>query len=197
MMQTPSDFAATRSAGYAGAPWFGTFDADFATPQLKRACDVWHAKRGSRTMPARSDMTIRDLKFALTNLGMLDIVREGDRLRYRARLVGSTLDELVAPMTGRFIDEAVPAHFAQKWSTQWSPAIAERRFVRTVGRVEFAGRRWYVAESAFAPLATDGEKPDVLMVVAYYHATDSGDATSREVATRLLAELASRGGATN
>ncbi len=194
MMQTPSDFAATRSAGYVGAPWFGTFDAHFATPQLKRVCDLWHAKRGSRTMPARSDMTIRDLKFALTNLSMLDIVRDGDRVRYRARLVGSTLDELVAPMTGRLIDEAVPAHFAQKWSAQWSPAIAERRFTRTVGRVEFAGRRWYVAESAFAPLSSDGETPDVLMVLAYYHAADSGDASSREVATRLLAELESRGG---
>jgi hypothetical protein len=193
MTQMPSDFAATRSADALATPWFGTFDTDFATPQLKLAFDVWDAKRGTRSMPARLDLGIRDLKFALPNLSLLDIVREGHGLRYRVRLVGSILDEMVAPMTGRFLDEAVPGHFAQKWSTQWLPAIVERRVMRGVGRVEFAGRRWYVAESAFCPLASDGETPDILMVLAYYHGLDGGDAASRDVATRLVAELEQRG----
>jgi hypothetical protein len=119
-------------------------------------------------------------------------VREGETIRYRARLVGSLLETFVAPMTGRFIDEAVPQHFANKWSQQWLPAIAERRFMRAVGRVEFAGRRWYVAESAFAPMASDGETPDILMVVVFYHSTD-GEPASHEFAARLVAEIDARG----
>lgn len=191
MTHAPSDFAEKRPANVGS--WFGTFATDFVTPQLNRAFDVWIAKRAARAMPARSDLSIRDLKFALPNLSLLDIVRDGDMLRYRARLVGSLLDEMVAPLTGRFLDEAVPGHYAQKWSAQWLPAIVERRFMRGVGRVEFAGRRWYVAESAYAPLASDGETPDVLMVIAYYHAIDSDDAASRELAARLLSELTPRG----
>jgi hypothetical protein len=186
MSQTPPPSSETRGA--ARAPWFGTFALDFATPQLTRAVDVWMSKRGGRTMPARPDLSLNDLKFMLGNLSFVDIVG-GERPRYRVRLMGSMLDELVAPMTGRFIDEAVPAHFAQKWSSQWRPAIDERKPMRAVGRVEFAGRRWYIAESLYAPLGADGETPDILLVAAYYHPVDKDDAPSHELAGRLMAEI--------
>lgn len=189
MPHTPKDLSATSGADPTGAPWFGGFSLDFATPQLARTIEVWRAKRVARTMPARGDFSIADLKFTLGNLGFLDIVRDDGRMRFRVRLQGSVLDELVAPMTGRFIDEIIPAHFVQKWTGQWMPAIEQRAPMRAVGRVEFAGRRWYVAESLYAPLADDGETPNILMVVAYYHAIDKGDATSRELAARLTTEL--------
>ena len=67
------------------------------------------------------------------------------------------------------------------------------RVMRAAGRVEFAGRRWFVAESAFCPLASDGETPDILMVIAYYHAIDSADSVARDLATRLVDEIAARG----
>lgn len=189
MTAAPPDFAATRVAGSHGAPWFGSFELDFATPQLTQAAAVWEAKRGSRTMPSRGDLGIRDLKFALPNITFMDIVREADRLRFRVRMMGSVLDELVAPITGRFIDEVVPPHFAQKWTAQWSPAVDGRKPLRAAGRVEFAERRWYVAESLYAPLARDGETPDILMVAAFYHALDKGEGASRDIAARLTAEI--------
>ncbi|MDZ4867310.1 MAG: hypothetical protein SGI91_08330 [Alphaproteobacteria bacterium] len=188
MSQAPPDVSVARGADYVGAPWFGTFALDFVTPQLQRGAAAWFAKRGVRTMPARSDLTIRDLKMLLPNLSIIEIV-PSDPVRYRVRLMGSVLDEMVAPMTGRFIDEAVPAHFAQKWSSQWLPAIDERKPMRAVGRVEFAGRRWYVAESLYAPLAFDGETPDMLMVAAYYHSVDTADGATSDVAASLAAQV--------
>jgi len=190
MISAPYDFAETRVAGSHGAPWFGTYDLDFVTPQLTRAAALWEAKRGSRTMPARTDLTIRDLKFALPNLTFMDIVRGGEQLRFRVRMMGSVLDELVAPVTGRFIDEVVPPHFAGKWLAQWMPAVDGRKLRRAAGRVEFAGRRWYVAESLYAPLASDGETPDILMVVAFYHAIDNAD--GGDIAARLKTEIEAR-----
>ncbi len=192
MISAPYDFAETRVAGSHGAPWFGTYELDFETPQLTRAAALWEAKRGSRTMPARTDLTIRDLKFALPNLTFMDIVRGGEQLRFRVRMMGSVLDELVAPVTGRFIDEVVPPHFAGKWLAQWMPAVDGRKLRRAAGRVEFAGRRWYVAESLYAPLASDGETPDILMVVAFYHAIDNADGGMRDIAARLKTEIEAR-----
>jgi hypothetical protein len=190
MTTAPSDFGASRVAGSHGAPWFGTYELNFVTPQLKQVVDVWEAKRGARTMPSRGDLGIRDLKFVLPNITFMDIVRGGERLRFRVRMMGSVMDELVAPITGRFIDEVVPEHFATKWTAQWMPAIDGRRPRRAAGRVEYAGRRWYVAESLYAPLAADGETPDILMVVAFYHAIDKSDgAPTTDLAGRLGAEI--------
>lgn len=192
MTQVPSDFLGKRDPDTAAAPWFASFALDFATPQLKRGAEVWSAKRNGRTMPSRNDLTIGDLKFLLPNLAFIDIVRS-ETMRFRVRLMGGMLDELVAPMTGHFIDEVVPAHFAQKWSRQWMSAITGRQAVRSVGRVEFAGRRWYVAESLYAPLAHDGETADILMVVAFYHAIDKTEAGTTDVARQLMAEIETHG----
>jgi hypothetical protein len=53
----------------------------FATPQLKSVHEIWEAKRGARTMPARVDLTMSDLKMVLPNLAFLSIVRDGARTR--------------------------------------------------------------------------------------------------------------------
>ncbi len=189
MPNAPSDSDATP-AGPGSAPWFADPTLQFVTPELKRALDVWQEKRGTRTMPAREDLTIRDLAFVLPNIGFVDIVTTDGMPRFKVRLMGSVLDEFVAPMTGRFVDEAVPERFAKKWATHWQPSIDQRAPLRAVARVEFAERRWYVSEALHAPLAQDGETPDVLMVAAYFHSSEGFEGRSREMAERLQRELA-------
>ena len=191
MPNVPTDSAATP-ADKGSAPWFADPALKFVTPELKRAVDVWHEKRGTRTMPSRDDMSIRDLAFALPNIGFVDIVKTGGVTRFKVRLMGSVLDEFVAPMTGHFVDEVVPERFATKWATHWQPSIDQRAPLRAVARVEFAERRWYVSEALHAPLATDGETPDVLMVAAYFHSTEGFEGRSRDMAERLQQELAQR-----
>jgi hypothetical protein len=140
-------------------------------------------------MPARADLSLADLKFTLANLCFLDIVKLGAQTRYRERLQGSALDEQVTPMTGRFIDEAVSAHFAEKWAGQWLPTIERRAPARAVARVEFLNKRWFVAETLYAPLADDGETPNILMIVAHYHGVDGADSNSGSLAARQMDEL--------
>jgi hypothetical protein len=165
----------------------------FVTPQLKTALAVWQAQRGARTMPARSDLTLRDLKTVLPNLAFMNIVRDGPRIRFKVRLAGSALDSFVsgAP-TGHFIDEAVPTRFAEKWAALWQPTINARTPTRTVGRVEFPNRRYYVSEALFAPLADDGETPDILMIAAYFHAPGHSVTRGDPIAAQLMNELGER-----
>jgi hypothetical protein len=164
-------------------------DLDFVTPQLRHVLKVWQSRRGARTMPSRADMTMADLKSVLPNLAFLGVVREGDRLRYKVRLMGGVLDDYLTPMTGRFVDEALPAHFAEKWTTVWRPAIDSRAPVRSVGRVEYGARRWCVAEALYAPLADDGATPDVLMIAVHYHVCAENGAQPSAIAARLTGEL--------
>lgn len=165
----------------------------FVTPQLKAAYDVWEAKRGTRTMPARSQLLMSDLKTALPNLAFVSIVREGDAIRFKAKLLGSELDTFMGrPMTGQFLDEAVPKRFAEKWIALLRPALDFRVPTRTVGRVEFEGRGFYVSETLRAPLAEDGETPDVMMQISFFHLTKGDDLPGKSIADQLMAEVGDR-----
>jgi len=161
----------------------------FITPQLKTVFDVWHAKRAGRTMPSRADLTLRDLKCALANVALLDITSTGGRMRFKVRLCGGAIDAFLgcAP-AGRFIDETVPRDFAEKWAATWRPSISARQPGRIVARVEFPNRRYFVSETLNAPLAEDGESPDVFLTATYFHSRDDLNARA-DIAAQLIAEL--------
>ncbi|MDZ4867829.1 MAG: hypothetical protein SGI91_10940, partial [Alphaproteobacteria bacterium] len=143
--------------------------------------------------PARGDLTMSDLKMVLPNLAFLSIVRDGARTRFKAKLMGSDVDKFMGgAMTGRFLDEAVPKRFVDKWVALWTPALEARVPTRTVGRVEFADQRFYVSETFHAPLANDGETPDVLMLVSYFHFINDETERGKDLADRLMAEVGDR-----
>lgn len=194
MLETPSHRHGQTIAGASGAwPVLHDPGLSFVTPQLRRMLEVWRAKRNGRTMPARADLGLRDLTFVLPHVAFLAIVHEEARVRFRVRLMGSELDAYVGPMTGQFIDEAVPRKFAEKWSEPWAQVVETRQPMRSVARVEFRERNYYISESLCAPLAVDGEHPDGLMLGVYYHVSDGDPATQSEIASRLVGDL---GGAT-
>ena len=161
----------------------------FVTPQLQRILQVWEAKRGARIAPCRDDFGLRDLSFALPNIAILAVVREGARVRFRVQMMGSQLDAYVAPMTGKFVDDVVPAEFAQKWASLWGGAVETRRVQRSVGRVKFGGKHYYVAESLFAPLATDGDIPDGVLVGTYFHLAQNDQPEQSAISRSLLSEI--------
>lgn len=181
-------------AGRRGWPLVSDPQLQFVTPQLKSAYAVWEAKREGRTMPARSRLSMTDLKTALPNLAFVGVVRAAKDVRLQARLVGSELDNFMGrPLTGLFLDEALPKRFADKWIALLRPALDFRVPTRTVGRVEFEGRGFYVSETLRAPLAEDGETADVLMQISFFHMTKGEDLYAKRIADQLLAELGDRG----
>ena len=192
MTTSDQDLAArqiTVAAEQHGWPLIADPHLRFVTPQLKTVLAVWQEQRRSRTMPARSDLTLPDLKVALPNLAFLDIQREDDRTRYKVRLIGGALDHFLgSPATGRFVDEAVPQPFAEKWSALWQASVDFRAPMRTVVRVEFPNRRYYMCEALNAPLAEDGENPNILMIASYFHGREDGAARAN-IATQLMNEL--------
>jgi len=161
----------------------------FVTPQLKTVLKVWQAKRANRTMPSRADLTLRDLRSALANIALLDIISTGGRMRFKVRLSGGAIDAFLgSPPTGRFLDEVVSRDFAEKWAATWRPSISARCPNRIIARVTFDNHRCFVSETLNAPLADDGENPDVFMTATYFHSRDDLGARA-DLATQLVAEL--------
>ena len=197
MTNTDQDLASKRVNFLAARnswPLIGDPHLRFVTPQLKTALEVWRSRCGSRTMPSRADMTIRDLKTVLPNLAFLAIERDGAQTRFKVRLAGCALDDFLSGRpTGHFIDEAVPERFAEKWSALWQATVDARAPARTVGRVEFPNRRYYMSEAFYAPLAQDGETPDMVMLVAYFHGFTDEGARDGDIAVRLQTEIGEHG----
>jgi hypothetical protein len=163
---------------------------NFVTPTLKRLLTVWNAKRGARRFPSRDEFSLRDLCFVLPNVAFIDLAYEGSRLRYLVRLMGGQLDSYVGPMTGKFIDEALPPHIAAKWASIWHGAVETEQAQRSIGRVEIDGKQFYVFEKFCAPLGLDGAPPTMIIVATFFHPiSDSKDGTRNAISAHLLNEL--------
>jgi hypothetical protein len=167
------------------------FDASLQvkTPQLKRALEVWQQKRGARRMPARSDFDMRDLSCVLPQLSIVQIVHEGGRQRFKIRLMGTSLDQHLAPITGRFVDEAVPPHFVERWNSIYMSALSIRAPMRISSRVAFRDQLYLIGEGLVLPLSDDGETPTGLMVVIFHYGSDAHDEQRLQLFAALTQEL--------
>jgi hypothetical protein len=138
-------------------------------------------------LPARSDFDMRDLCCVLPQLSIVQIVHEDGRQRFKIRLMGTSLDQHLAPITGRFVDEAVPPHFVERWESIYMSALEIRAPMRISSRVAFRDQLYLIGEGLALPLSEDGETPTGLMVVIFHYGSDAHD----EQRLRLYADLTS------
>jgi hypothetical protein len=167
------------------------FDASLQvrTPQLRQVLDVWNAKRGERRMPSRSDFDMRDLACALPQTSIVQIVHEGDRRRFRIRLMGTSLDQHLAPVTGKFVDEAVPPHFVERWTSLYESAIGPRAPMRVASRTAFRDQLYLIGEGLVLPLSDDGQVPSGVLVVLFHYGSDAHDVARQTLFASLTQEL--------
>lgn len=143
------------------------FDLDpglgFQSPLLADLHRYWLKKRGERAMPRRADIDPLDpeLRPHLGFLVLTDVVKPA---RFRFRLVGSALTEIVGrDSTGKYLDEVYsPANYenmivAYRW------VVANRAPLRVTGDLHHADREWIDMESIDLPLSSDGRSVDIIM----------------------------------
>lgn len=134
----------------------------FERPELRDLLGLWHAKRQGRLMPARADFTPFDLKALLGNLTLVDVER--DPLRFRYRLVGTTITQIVKRdatgcyfediYTGRLLETAVAVH---AWVVQ------ERAPLRIFSRTGHVRNDVYTYDGVLFPLSADGERVNMVL----------------------------------
>lgn len=127
--------------------------------------DYWQAKRGSRAMPARNDISPAQLKTQLPHILIADVVDGGADFRYR--LVGTRLREFFrTEPSGNLMSEAL-ASFGPETLTAtleaYGTALTRRAPVRLTGGGSLFGQNTKLFDAYLAPLSDDGTTPNMVL----------------------------------
>jgi hypothetical protein len=166
--QTPFE-EYNRRAALDGWPTRVDSTLAFEAEELREAHAVWKAAAAGRPFPLRADMRPRLMKRFLSQVALMDIVREAGRTRFRIRLTGTALERTFGGLTGRFLDEALPEPFRARWNATLMIPLSARCAVRSIGRVEYLNQTYLTAETFFGPLGADAQAPDSMLLVVHTH----------------------------
>lgn len=139
----------------------------FAASNLKSAAAVWYEKAGDDELPHRRAFNARSLKAFLPNVIIADSVEENGRRRYRFRLMGTAICELLGDHTGKFLDEAVLPPFRERWFAVLDSANQAGCPLRIFGRLEYREQDYLALEFMVAPLGTRPGHADAVLAIAH------------------------------
>jgi hypothetical protein len=128
---------------------------------------LWQNKAGTRRMPARSEITPRDLKDFLRDIVMFqrDAVNPS---HYIWRLIGTKVTEITGHQTGKTFEETLSPDHVARWIETADLILESGQPLRLVGRVRLKGREYLDAENLFVPLANDEGVPTFVMGLCHY-----------------------------
>jgi hypothetical protein len=133
---------------------------------LRRLYAYWDHKRGAREFPGRADIDPLEMRFALGNISLIDVLYEP--LRFRYRLHGSIIaDRLGLDMTGRFVDEISEPDRRAFVEENFRVVIATRSPLARSGARILDQRQWSF-DSIILPLGLDGTIAMLLLCVEYH-----------------------------
>src|SRR5579872_4448221 len=123
--------------------WYHICDPtlSFSEPCYMQLLELWEHKAGTRKMPTRSDMTFRELKDLLRNILVLERLSQNPS-RYKFRLVGTGLHNMAGELTGKMIDDVVPAEHLPRWVGCADLILEGGQPLRFVGRVHLEGKEY-------------------------------------------------------
>ena len=150
----------------------------FETGILNEAFAVWCAHAESGTIPPRSALTARDMK---TFLGSVLIVERQDDGRYRVRLMGTKITQVIGEMQGRIIEEALPPDAVARWRMGFDLVLSELRPMRFVSKVIVQDIRCLQAEILLAPLLDEAGRPNMVFGVAIFKTGENPETVMHEI----------------
>ncbi len=149
--------------------WYHVCDPglSFSEARYDQLLELWRRKSGGRAMPARSEITPRDLKDILRDVLLLERVSQNPS-RYKFRLVGTGLYDMAGELTGKMVDEIVPPEHLPRWIECADLILNGGQPLRFLGRVHLEGKEYLNAENLYVPLANDKGEPTFVMGLCRY-----------------------------
>jgi len=135
-------------------------------PNLIRLYDYWAERRRDRSFPSRQDIDPVELRFAVGNMTLIDVLY--DPLRFSFRLVGSLMAQRMGfDHTGKMIDEIADAEYRDSLVAAYRQIVDGRRPSTILYERVIDGkpRRFEVLR---LPLAADGERINMLLLCPQY-----------------------------
>jgi hypothetical protein len=140
----------------------------FELPMLQDCLAAWTKAAAGKALPLRADMTPRRMKSFLTNVVILDVVRDGAKTRFRVRVIGSETQRVLGGKAGDFLDDRVEEPFGTRWQKLLKVVLELKAPVRCYGTVDFHNQTYLDAEGFVAPLAgDDGGEPVAVVFVQF------------------------------
>jgi hypothetical protein len=128
---------------------------------------LWRAKAGTEKMPVRSQMTPRDLKDYLRHIILVQREQD-DPPRYRWRIIGTAVTEIIGNHTGKLFEDSVPNAHLGRWYESIELILSSGQPWRFLGKVQLNDREYLKAENLYMPLADDNGVPSFVMGLCRY-----------------------------
>jgi hypothetical protein len=112
-------------------------------------------------------MTPRDLKPYLRNIFLVQREEEYPP-RYRWRLIGTGLTDIVGSFTGKLLDDSVSPEHLERWNSVGDMILESEQPWRFLGRVHIKGREYLNAEHLYMPLSDDNDIPRFVMALCRF-----------------------------
>jgi hypothetical protein len=141
----------------------------FETPELHQLLDIWRARAATKNIPSRADFDARTMKPFLRNISIVERVYvDSITWRYRTRLCGSAIVEVMGERTGRFLDEYLPYEFASRWSSIYDTVLDSRTPLRFVADFQLPQLAFLSGEGLGAPLADSRGGVNLILGCTFY-----------------------------
>ncbi|MEO3430817.1 PAS domain-containing protein [Pelagibius sp. CAU 1746] len=137
-------------------------------PKIRELFDYWLAIHPEAGLPGRQHLDPMDIPRLLPNIWMLDVKQ--DPLCFRFRLVGTEIVRFTGrDATGLCLAEVYPDYKAtEAYRVHCACARSGEPAYRRSGVLSNPGRRHIEAERLYLPLAENGERVDILLIMTLY-----------------------------
>lgn len=193
----PEVFPEVRSLGELNAlaqrhnwPLLADGHERFLMPETGAVCAIWRAQAGAG-IPPRSAFTARLLKPYLKVINFHERVFDPDgRRRYRLRLMGGAVADMIGEATGKFYEEYLSAEMLLMWIAMSDAVLAHGGPVRFLVRADDFAVRNMAGEIFAAPLLTADGRQDLMLSAGRFNGAWSWD----ELAAQWHQDMAGLGG---
>ncbi|MGE5146600.1 MAG: PAS domain-containing protein [Candidatus Eiseniibacteriota bacterium] len=141
---------------------------ELSDPRLRRFYDYWQGKHRGDRLPGRQDIDPLEIPDLLPHVSILDVVGQGDAVRFRFRLVGTANVQIAGrEHTGAFIEEVFEADDAARLQTTFRGIVDNREPHYWQTSMAVRGNEPVSYVRLMVPLASDGATVDMLMGVFF------------------------------
>ncbi|SRR5579875_472365 len=132
------------------------------SPLLQRFYADWDSRRRGREFPARRDFDPCDLKYALGDISLLDVLT--DPLRFRFRVHGTSIAERIGvELTGKFVDQMPDRRQSAMALAHFTEVVDRRAPVAKIRHAYTTDRQVWNCEVVVLPLSSNGIDIDMLI----------------------------------
>ena len=136
------------------------------SPLHREAYDYWCSKADAGRLPGRDAIDPLELPAVLPWLNLIDVLRDGEKYRFRHRLIGTGIvSRFGRDSTGSWFDELYDAEFLESHQKDYVSIVESGRPALSRVPMPLKEKNFITYERLALPLATDGVTIDMIMVV--------------------------------